>query len=99
VALQALRDTVWQQATFDRLQDCGCRMRALLEAHGIRAAGTPLLHWWPEAQPEAFHTHMASQGIWCRLFREAARGIRIGLPPGEAGWQRLEQALHTWKNR
>jgi cobalamin biosynthetic protein CobC len=99
VALQALRDTDWQRASFDGLQESGRRMRALLAAHGIQATGTPLFHWWPEGQPEAFHTHMAGQGIWCRLFREAARGVRVGLPPHEAGWQRLEGALHTWSDR
>lgn len=99
VALQALRDTAWQQASFDRLLASGRRMRGLLDAHGIQAAGTPLFHWWPEAQPEAFHTHVASHGIWGRLFREAARGIRLGLPPDEAGWLRLEKALQEWSNR
>ena len=99
VALQALRDTDWQRSTFARLQASGQRMRDLLEAHGIRATGTPLFHWWAEAQPELFHTHMARHGIWCRLFREAGRGIRIGLPADEAGWQRLENALREWRNR
>jgi cobalamin biosynthetic protein CobC len=99
VALQALRDADWQRTTFERLQVAGRRMRDLLAAHGIRAAGTPLFHWWAEPQPEAFHTHMARHGIWCRLFREAGRGIRIGLPPDEAGWQRLEHALQEWNNR
>lgn len=99
VALQALRDTAWQQASFARLQASGRRMRGLLETHGVRAAGTPLFHWWPEAQPEAFHTHMARHGIWCRLFREAGRGIRVGLPAHETEWQRFEQALQAWSNR
>lgn len=99
VALEALRDLDWQRATAGRLQAAGRRMRELLSTHGIRAAGTPLFHWWPEAQPEAFHAHMASHGIWCRLFREAARGIRIGLPPNEAGWQRLEGAFQEWSNQ
>lgn len=99
VALQALRDTAWQQAAFEQLGASGRRMRGLLEAHGIQAAGTSLFHWWPEAQPEAIHTHMARHGIWCRLFREAGRGIRIGLPASEAGWQRLEQALQAWSSR
>jgi cobalamin biosynthetic protein CobC len=99
VALQALRDTHWQRSTFTRLQEAGARMRRLLETQGIRATGTPLFHWWPEAQPEAFHAHMARHGIWCRLFREAGRGIRLGLPPDEAGWQRLQHALQEWSNR
>lgn len=99
VALQALRDTDWQRSTFDRLQASGLRMRGLLETRGIQASGTPLFHWWPEARPEPFHAHMARHGIWCRLFREAGRGIRIGLPPDEAAWQRLENALQEWSNR
>ena len=99
VALQALNDTHWQTASFDQLGAAGQRMRALLASQGIEAAGTPLFHWWPEAQPEAFHTHMARHGIWCRLFREAGRGIRVGLPPGEEAWQRFEKALHAWSNR
>lgn len=99
VALQALSDRHWHRASFDQLGAAGQRMRALLASQGIEAAGTPLFHWWPEAQPEAFHTHMARHGIWCRLFREAGRGIRVGLPPGEEAWQRFEKTLHAWSNR
>ncbi len=99
VALQALRDLDWQRSTSERLHAAELRMHGLLAAHDIRAAGTPLFYWWPEARPEAFHAHMASRGIWCRLFREAARGIRIGLPPGEAGWLRLGHALQEWNHR
>lgn len=99
LAKAALRDSAWQQSTQARLAAEGLRMRMLLQAHGIRAAGTPLFHWWPEARPEAFHEHLARHGLWCRLFREAGRGIRLGLPPDEAAWRRLENALHTWSTR
>ena len=99
VAKAALRDSAWQQATQARLLADGLRMRTLLGTHGIQASGTPLFHWWAHSQPEVFHEHLARQGIWCRLFREAARGIRLGLPPDEAGWRRLETALHTWSHR
>ncbi|WP_292044810.1 threonine-phosphate decarboxylase CobD [Massilia sp. UBA6681] len=98
VAGQALSDLDWQRRTFAQLQASGRRMRSLLATHGIRAEGTPLFHWWAQAQPEAFHTHMAERGIWCRLFREAGRGIRVGLPADEAGWQRLDKALQEWSN-
>jgi cobalamin biosynthetic protein CobC len=94
VALAALRDRGWQAATQARLARDGERLRALLPAG---AAGTPLFHWWPEARPEAFHEHMARRAIWVRLFRDAARGIRIGLPASEDQWHRLEGALKEWK--
>lgn len=99
IALQALGDTRWQQDTRAYLRQSGYRMAGLLMAHGIASAGTPLFRWWPEAQPEAFHEHMAARGIWCRLFREAARGIRVGLPASEHEWQRLEQALLEWSKQ
>ncbi|SFD97694.1 threonine-phosphate decarboxylase CobD [Massilia yuzhufengensis] len=99
VALRALRDTGWQRATRGSLLASRLRMHHMLDAHGIHAAGTPLFYWWQEAQPEAFHAHLARHGIWCRLFTDAARGIRLGLPPDEAGWQRLHDALQTWSKR
>jgi cobalamin biosynthetic protein CobC len=99
VALAALCDTNWQRATRARLEHDGRRMRALLARCGIAAQGTPLFHWWPDGQPEAFHDHMARRAIWVRLFSAAARGVRIGLPADEAHWRRIEQALHEWTPR
>lgn len=99
IALTALTDTHWQLGTRARLRQSGYRISRLLLEHGIASAGTPLFRWWPEAQPEAFHAHMAARGIWCRLFRDAARGIRVGLPAGETEWRRFEQALHEWSKR
>lgn len=99
VALAALRDTAWQDQMQARLQTAGGRMRALLRDHRIEAHGTPLFHWWPAAQPEAFHEHLAKLGIWCRLFPQAARGIRLGLPANEEQWQRLARALEEWSKR
>lgn len=96
VARAALEDADWQRAEQERLQAAGSRLRKLLAGHGIASRGTALFQWWPEAHAEAFHEHMARRGIWVRLFREAARGIRLGLPPDQASWQRLEQALNEW---
>ncbi len=99
VALAALRDTPWQQAMRERLARDGARLQALLAQHGIGSSGTALFQWWAEPRAEAFHEHMAQRGIWVRLFPGAARGIRIGLPPDESGWRRLEQALQLWSHR
>jgi cobalamin biosynthetic protein CobC len=99
IALAALRDRAWQQATQARLAADGARMRSLLNAHGIAAAGTPLFHWWADDRAEAFHEHMARHAIWVRLFRDAGRGIRLGLPAHERQWQRLDHALRLWTQR
>lgn len=97
VARAALEDKSWQHNALEHLQAAGVRLRALLQSHGIASHGTALFQWWPEPRAEEFHDHMARRGIWVRLFREAARGIRLGLPPDGEGWQRLEQALNEWK--
>ncbi|MBB3225386.1 threonine-phosphate decarboxylase CobD [Pseudoduganella umbonata] len=92
----ALLDEEWQRTTRVVLRAQGERLHTLLAAHGIASRGTSLFRWWPEAAPEAFHEHMAQRGIWVRLFRDGPRGIRLGLPPDEAGWTRLAGALEEW---
>lgn len=96
IALAALRDTAWQDDTRHQLHASGERLRRLLAAAGIASSGTPLFQWWSEERPEDFWLHMAERGIWVRLFKHAGRGIRLGLPPDEAGWQRLQTALDEW---
>ena len=99
VARAALEDSAWQHATQEALHAAGTRLRKLLAGYRIASNGTALFQWWPEPRAEEFHDHMARRGIWVRLFREAARGIRLGLPADEAGWQRLDMALNEWTER
>lgn len=96
IGCAALNDRIWQQAMRERLAHDGERLRCLLAAHAIDAQGSALYQWWPEPQAEAFWRHMAQHGIWVRLFTRGACGIRLGLPPDESGWQRLQQALAAW---
>jgi len=96
IALAALRDQAWQAGTLRQLHASGMRLRAQLAAQGIESSGTPLFQWWPEPRAEEFWRHMAERGIWIRLFKHAARGVRLGLPPDEAGWLRLQTALTEW---
>jgi cobalamin biosynthetic protein CobC len=97
ISVDALCDRTWQDNTRRQLNEEGIRLHTLLASHGIGAGGTALFQWWPEPRAEAFWQHMAERGIWVRLFREAARGIRLGLPPDESAWRRLEHALIEWK--
>jgi cobalamin biosynthetic protein CobC len=99
IGMAALSDRAWQEATRLHLLESGERLHDLLAQFDINASGTALFRWWPEREPEAFAGHMAEQGIWVRLFPVKARGIRLGLPGDEAGWQRLQHALQTWRSR
>jgi len=96
IGCAALGDLAWQQAMRRHLLHAGERLHMLLAAHGISASGSALYQWWPEPRAEAFWRHMAQRGIWVRLFTRGACGIRLGLPPDEAGWLRLTQALEEW---
>ena len=60
--------------------------------------GTDLFQWWPAAAPTALHEHLARQRIWVRLFPDAARGLRVGLPAAESDWARLDVALAGFQN-
>ncbi len=96
ISIAALADSAWQAQALERLTKAGARLRAMLAHHGIASQGTALFQWWPEPQAEAFWQHMAERGIWVRLFRNAARGIRLGLPPDETSWRLLDAALNDW---
>ena len=98
ICTAALNDQAWQFQAREQLDASALRLRALLQRHGIASAGCALFQWWPEAQPEAFWEHMALRGVWVRLFTQAARGIRLGLPANEAAWHRLEAALNEWNS-
>lgn len=96
IGLAALSDRAWQSSMRTQLLHQGERLHDLLASHAIRASGSPLFQWWPEPRAEAFWQHMARHAIWVRLFTRGACGIRIGLPPDEIGWQRLQHALAAW---
>ncbi|QRX84141.1 threonine-phosphate decarboxylase CobD [Glaciimonas sp. PAMC28666] len=96
IGYAALSDTRWQQQMRAQLSTDGRRLHALLAFNGIDSSGSALYQWWPELRAQAFHQHMAARAIWVRLFTRGAGGIRLGLPPDEAGWDRLQLALAEW---
>lgn len=103
IACAALHDAAWQADTRRALQQQGARLQSLLQEHGFSSSGTALFQWCSDAalqgKTEQLWQHLAEQGIWVRLFREAARGLRFGLPPDEAGWQKLTSVLRLWTQK
>ncbi|MEF3067635.1 threonine-phosphate decarboxylase CobD [Pandoraea apista] len=100
----ALRDTAWQAATRERLLHDGERLLRLLRAHDWPANGTPLFAWTPHPLAPQWHERLAAQGIWTRRFddrpvtlgngtTQTLPSLRLGLPPTEFAWQRLQSAL------
>lgn len=93
VGRTALADHAWQADMRARLGTQGARLRTLLANHGVHSHGTDLFQWWPAPDPVTLHEHLARQRIWVRLFPDAGRGLRLGLPATESDWARLGLAL------
>jgi len=92
IARHALQNSQWQRATRNNLNANSQRLHSLLSQHGLVPEGSHALYQWvPTKNAEAWHQHLARQGIWVRLFQEWS-ALRFGLPP-DAGWERLEAAL------
>ncbi|MES2933154.1 MAG: threonine-phosphate decarboxylase CobD [Pseudomonadota bacterium] len=96
IACVALRDQAWQTTMRIDLAHATHRLQTLLGRYGIASTGTDLFQWWRQAQAVQLHHHMAQRGIWVRLFTHDGGALRLGLPPDEAGWQRLDLALGEW---
>lgn len=93
IARRALLDHDWQSAQRQQLQHDGTRLETLLQRAGYcDLQGTHLFctAFTPHAQQQ--QQYFAQQGILTRCFTEPS-ALRFGLPPDNAGWQRLESAL------
>ncbi|SEE28833.1 threonine-phosphate decarboxylase CobD [Pseudomonas anguilliseptica] len=96
VATALLQDMVGQQVQRERLLVDGERLAALLVVHGLSpTGGCALFQFCCTPQAVLLHEFLARQGILTRLF-EKPLSLRFGLPPDEAGWQRLQQALSAF---
>lgn len=93
VGKAVLADSSTQQVWRARLRHDGQRLRSLLQARGLHAAGgCALFQWLPDARAAELHAALAQRGILVRLFEQPA-AVRIGLPGSENDWQRLDAAL------
>ncbi|MGY6277344.1 threonine-phosphate decarboxylase CobD [Methylomonas sp. MgM2] len=93
VAAMALSDTEWQQTAIAALQQQSQRLQRLLTDSGWSPDGGCALFQWVKREAAAhLHQGLARQGILTRLFTDPI-SVRFGLPPDEAAWRRLEQAL------
>lgn len=95
VARQALLDTDWHERTRATLFAEGDRLRGLLaDLFRRRVAGTPLFATVLSPRAAAIHERLAEAGILARLL-DRQDGLRLGLPPDERSWQRLESTLRA----
>ncbi len=90
---RALADVDWQTAAIAKLQAASIRMNDLLQASGFPAPSGTLLFRYICAQNAAeISAGLARCGILVRQF-DSPPALRFGLPPDEAGWQKLSRQL------
>ena len=94
-ATLALADTTWQAATRQRLSTDGERLRQLMAPFG-EVRSTTLFTTLNAPETQDLHEHLARRAILSRRY-QANPLLRVGLPPDEASWQRLQSALKDWK--
>ncbi|RUL76715.1 threonine-phosphate decarboxylase CobD [Dyella choica] len=93
VLRQALTDRAWQASARVRLLRTSERLAVLLARHGLApAAGCGLFQWCRHDTAARMHRALAERGILTRLF-DGPPSLRFGLPPDEAAFERLDQAL------
>ena len=74
------------------LRAAGARLQTLLAAHELQAYGPALFKLVITPDAARLYEAFARRGILLRLF-DTPQAVRFGLPPDEAGWARLAEAL------
>ncbi|MBX3569497.1 MAG: threonine-phosphate decarboxylase [Rhizobiaceae bacterium] len=98
IGIRALEDTAWRDSMLIALAEQAARLDALLSAAGFGpVGGTPLFRYIETADAQALFGALGRRGILVRSFAWSDRALRLGLPGGEDAWQRLDEALRSYK--
>lgn len=100
IGLRALNDLEWQDAVRETLQEEAERLDHVLSRHGLQVfGGTDLFRYLIDSRaPDLFDT-LGKKGIVLRSFSEMPDALRVGLPGGEAEFDRLDVALQHWRRQ
>ncbi len=90
---RALGDHAWQEAARPRLQAASGRLAALLRSRGLPPhGGSALFQWCRHPRAAELHEALQQRAVLTRLF-DTPPSLRFGLPPDEAAFERLDDAL------
>ena len=92
IGAKALEDTVWANATRDRLTEDSRRLDTAMGAHGTLVGGTSLFRLYDVGDAAAFQERLANAQIWSRIFPYSKGWVRLGLP-APSDWDRIEATL------
>jgi len=91
----ALEDRQWHVLQRERLTSLGARLHdVLVDAGFMPDAGCAFFQWKQHPRAAALHDALARRGILTRLF-DTPSSLRFGLPPDDAAFDRLREAMRT----
>ena len=98
VGAGALADEEWIARTRRRLDKVAAKLDRMLSGAGLTiVGGTSLFRLVQTPLASALFEHLGRAGIWVRAFPDDAGWLRFGLPGDRQAWQRLHQALTTFR--
>jgi cobalamin biosynthetic protein CobC len=93
----ALADARWGQTMRERLAREARLLDSMLAGFGIETlGGTSLFRLVRVPAADPLFRHLGRAGILVRRFTDQPTWLRVGLPGGEAAWERLRAALATF---
>ncbi len=94
IGAAALADRAWADVMRARLREEAPALDGVLAAAGlVPAGGTSLYRLVRHPRATAIHAALAGERIWVRRFDWAEDLLRFGLPPDQAGLERLRLGL------
>jgi cobalamin biosynthetic protein CobC len=94
----ALADKPWiESARANLIREAALLDSLLSQAKLSVTGGTALFRLVNAPRAWALYEHLGQRGILVRPFVASPRWLRIGLPPGKTGRQRLADALSEWR--
>jgi len=98
IGAAALADSPWREKTRASLAAAALKFDASLVKAGLEViGGTPLFRLVRTKEAAQFFQHLGENGILVRRFAEHPSWLRFGLPGSEGEWQRLADALTSFK--
>jgi len=94
IGAAALADEAWLAATIADLRFRAAALDQLLVSHGFAmVGGAPLFRLAAHTKAPTFFEKLGRRGVLVRRFPAKPHWLRFGLPPDEAGFARLHEAL------
>lgn len=98
IGTKAYRDRAWHAAQRNRLNMGSAQLNTLLRTSNLDdGGGTAHFRLCLTERTQELFDHLCHRGILTRIFADRPGTLRLGIPGNEADWERLIEALDSWR--